>query len=787
MRKTYLLIILLLYTEIVFASAGIFKSTILISKNGGSNVYYLCGGTDAGLANFNGLDLGNLKVTETLVLNGAGINTFQNSGDNVDATDFFYRIYKSTETPGGFIQSNVFYNSGDGNPNKYWESSAANIDLIAATNNEAGTYFLEVYFRGDASYSGGTFQIFDNNGTNNYKAQFTILANQSSGTGNWSSQTWSYGSAPTSSQPVEIQAGHTVTIDGSVNCKFLTINGILDFNGTNTLSIANGGKFINNGTFNAGSSSVDFSGGGTVSGTVDFNNVSLQSGGVDFGSNSTVNGTLTINAGGYVNNNSPTYGTGSTLKYNVAAVYGRGNEWNSTSGAGYPYNVQISNNTELNLGANSGTSVQREVANNLVIDAGSALYMDYLSDDMTQPLLVHGNVTVNGTISLSNSSGGDLKLEGDLLFGETSTFNANERAIFFIKDGTQTIAATNTAAYDVAYIVLGYSGGSGTTLQLDQVDIVADAPQTGNAISFTNSTDKIDLNGNKLTIGKTGVTCNLSGDGEIVGSIASDLEILGTGTLGGTIKFSSGSEQLNNLIINRTNSGVVNLGSDLTINNALTLTSGKLNTSSNTITLGSAASLNSESTGNYVVGNLTTTRAVGTSANTFGGIGVSIDAGSDDLGNMIVTRVSGSSGQVTVNSNSGVNRKWTITADNPPSNGRTVTLSWLSDDDNSKDMQNAEVWKSDDAGTTWFKIGTTQDVSASDPRSISASVTSFSIFTVTDNASPLPVELTSFTALSQNEVVNLKWETATEVNNYGFEIERTIPNSKFQIGRMLVL
>jgi len=36
----------------------------------------------------------------------------------------------------------------------------------------------------------------------------------------------------------------------------------------------------------------------------------------------------------------------------------------------------------------------------------------------------------------------------------------------------------------------------------------------------------------------------------------------------------------------------------------------------------------------------------------------------------------------------------------------------------------------------------------------------------------LPVELTSFTAVAKNGVVNLRWETATEVNNNGFEIQR---------------
>ncbi len=37
---------------------------------------------------------------------------------------------------------------------------------------------------------------------------------------------------------------------------------------------------------------------------------------------------------------------------------------------------------------------------------------------------------------------------------------------------------------------------------------------------------------------------------------------------------------------------------------------------------------------------------------------------------------------------------------------------------------------------------------------------------------PLPVELTSFTANAFNSSVQLKWQTATEVNNYGFEIQR---------------
>ncbi len=42
-----------------------------------------------------------------------------------------------------------------------------------------------------------------------------------------------------------------------------------------------------------------------------------------------------------------------------------------------------------------------------------------------------------------------------------------------------------------------------------------------------------------------------------------------------------------------------------------------------------------------------------------------------------------------------------------------------------------------------------------------------------DYSGPLPVELISFTAELEGKKVNLNWETATEVNNYGFAVERS--------------
>ena len=42
---------------------------------------------------------------------------------------------------------------------------------------------------------------------------------------------------------------------------------------------------------------------------------------------------------------------------------------------------------------------------------------------------------------------------------------------------------------------------------------------------------------------------------------------------------------------------------------------------------------------------------------------------------------------------------------------------------------------------------------------------------------PLPVELITFSATVEENKIELKWDTATEVNNYGFEVERQIINN----------
>ena len=64
------------------------------------------------------------------------------------------------------------------------------------------------------------------------------------------------------------------------------------------------------------------------------------------------------------------------------------------------------------------------------------------------------------------------------------------------------------------------------------------------------------------------------------------------------------------------------------------------------------------------------------------------------------------------------------------------------------------------------------------PNELRASVSSFSEFVLVSDTDPLPVELARFDArLSGDDAVTLRWSTAAETNNAGFEIQRKIIGS----------
>ena len=339
-------------------------------------------------------------------------------------------------------------------------------------------------------------------------------------------------------------------------------------------------------TINSGSVGVDLQ--TTSSRTV--NGILSLFGGFNVGAAGrlVMGGTLQLNSGGYISTNSPTYSTGSLLLYTSGTPYNRGLEWTSFNATtGTPYNVQLSNGMTLNYPA--GTISAQTATNNLTIDAGASLYMDYSGVNSNGALTVGNNFNLAGNFSMGNTFGDDLKVGGDMNFSSGYGFFPNQRAVIFTKaGGTQTINAAGAATPDFHYLNITASGGGivklGTSTSLNIT-----CPVAGNVITFSNAADVIDINGNTLTLGSGIIANAISGSGSFKGSSTSALSLLGSGSIG-TMNFTTGFQTLSSLSISRTasNLGAV-LGTDLAIANSLSLSSGILNISSNNLTYSATA------------------------------------------------------------------------------------------------------------------------------------------------------------------------------------------------------
>ena len=561
-KKNILFNFILLYFTFIGTTfsqnAGFFGSPL-------SSVIYNDGNANDQEANvFDGTNLG---LITTLELNGARIRSFKNGGADVTGAFIHYRVYEQGTTPPAFNAQSINFAANLGGGDQRWEQSTLTIDLLSGLTG--GDYTFEVFFRITTTGCCGG-EVFQSNSGSNYSADFSISYNTAN-SGDWDvSGTWDGGAIPPSNANVVIQ--HDVTLNTNATVSTIDVRSGNTFTGSDgtarTLSIADGGNFTNNGTFTAtANNTVSFAGAGTISGSSTFNDVDIA-GGVDFGSGSTIDGNLTIESGGFVNNqNPPSYSTNSTLVYSIDNTsFGRGDEWSSTSGAGYPNNVIIQDNTTLDLGANGGAGTAREIAGNLTVSSGSTLSLD--DTPMTAALTVNGNFINDGTVELSsdNAGGGDLRLQGD--FDDNGTFTANGRAVFFEGGNTQNINS-NSNPLEIDVIRIDKTGGE---VVMD-ANLLAD--ETQDPLQFSNATSFLNLNGFDLTLGKDGVVSSVTyNGGSFRGNASSNLTIEGDGAFGDLI-FDSSNDDLATLTVSRENSGSVTLASTLNAT-SLSLESGEL-------------------------------------------------------------------------------------------------------------------------------------------------------------------------------------------------------------------
>jgi len=108
---------------------------------------------------------------------------------------------------------------------------------------------------------------------------------------------------------------------------------------------------------------------------------------------------------------------------------------------------------------------------------------------------------------------------------------------------------------------------------------------------------------------------------------------------------------------------------------------------------------------------------------------------------------------------------------------KDLTISWYADEDNGKTLGSMQMYRY--SNDSWDPVGNLYDATSS--RSITETITGFSIYTVTDAFNPLPVELVSFDALADAEDIILRWKTASETNNAGFEVQMAIADTTFEV------
>ena len=252
-----------------------------------------------------------------------------------------------------------------------------------------------------------------------------------------------------------------------------------------------------------------------------------------------------------------------------------------------------------------------------------------------------------------------------------------------------------------------------------------------------------------------------------------------------------GGASLYQVLVNKPTTGAntLRLAGDLTVNNLLTLTTGLVNTKPGTtlftLSLPNGATLSPEGTGRYVQGALQITRNAVTGAPVDFGHGAVLNPTTNNLGTVSITRTAGlltateSFGQNFLNNGlKGIDRIWTVAPTTQPTTPVQLTLSWLPDNDNGlTNFTQARVWQQPAAAGSWVYASAVADASG---RSITGTPTVLNRFTVSNAANPLPVTLIDFTARAESPAaVRLNWATASELNNAGFTVERSVDARTF--------
>lgn len=437
-----------------------------------------------------------------------------------------------------------------------------------------------------------------------------------------------------------------------------------------------------------------------------------------------------------------------------------------------------------------GTSILPNTIENLELRNGAILTVDAGASSLSvvDLLVIRSGSSVvveSGTLNVAriamtdeNSSivvdGGSLVVTGDIGLANDATQGTGTAGAQSLILNSGSISCNNLVFDDTTNDspTVTVSGGTLSTTN----DVYGNG---GNVNITLTGTGVLDVGGD-LILDDTGDTFNMTG---------------GSWSLSSTPDFSSASLTLNgssaqsvscpgaitvrDLTIDNASGAALNVA--VTVNNSLNLTNGVFDVSAGGLTVEDNAVVTGYSSSNYVLGSIT---KVGNDAFEFPltkAIAISAPSSATDE---FTASYTASLPPYDVESIVGMERVsgleyWNL--DRPVgASSVAITLSWNSGSDVGEvaDLQVAH-WD----GAQWISegnAGTTGDESTGTVTS--GLVSSFSPFTFGSSSTenPLPVELTLFDAELINGEVKLVWETATEINNSHFEIEKSTNGEKVE-------
>jgi len=424
------------------------------------------------------------------------------------------------------------------------------------------------------------------------------------------------------------------------------------------------------------------------------------------------------------------------------------------------------------------------LSNNGTIATSGLIIYQFTNDQTITGIQVRlsGNVNIGDSIILTNNT--NLSVTGNINGNNSGSRFVNSAGATLNISGT--LLSTGILDADSQDNTINYNGNNQTLKEADYNNLSLSGSGTK---SIPVSDEPFNVNGN-LTIGN-GTTLN--GNNRIInikGNWTNNAAFINTNsvTFNGTTAQTIGgtaSTSFDTLIIN--NSSGINLFCSQSVDDLLQLTSGKISTSStNILTISAAGSISGGSDSSFINGPLS--RIKNTAAqqiltyplgkgNSYRPVELII-AHSD-------TTLAGYRAEVfnnapvsrtlpgTLSSVSSV-RYWNVTK----TGSAVVTSAYITlyygVEDGVTEPQDLRIAKEN--GSAWIDLGGTANGSPAGSI-LSNQFTTFSDFVlanVSGGANPLPVELASFTATAaskENEII-LKWTTKTEMQNYGFEVER---------------